>query len=384
MLEIQDQIPVANSPGRSIDKNEVLAIKTVAGRIKLIFGFQKSLTLAIKEIPYHFWDVKNKWWTIPYSEKYLGKIKLQCEEDGLKLLYEEELVSTNKLARITPFDIPNYRTCPEEFTLKLKELRYSESTLKTYTNSFEEFINYYHTHDIKAIDEPMVIAYTRHLVIERKVSASYQNQAINAIKFYYERVLGGQRKFYFLERPNTEKTLPIVMSETEVASIIKVTANLKHKAMLMVAYSAGLRVSEVINLKISDIDSGRMQIRVQQSKGKKDRYTILSTKTLEILRKYFKEYHPNEWLFEGPANAAYSTRSLQNILHVSAEKAGIRKKISMHTLRHSFATHLLENGTDLRYIQSLLGHDSSKTTEIYTHITTKGFDQIKSPLDIWI
>ena len=149
----------------------------------------------------------------------------------------------------------------------------------------------------------------------------------------------------------------------------------------MTIYSGGLRISELINLKVKDIDSDRMQIRISQSKGKKDRYTLLSKKTLISLRLYFKEFKPKEWLFEGEGGGQYSDRSIQNILKSAVQKAGIKKRITVHTLRHSFATHLLESGTDLRYIQSLLGHTSSKTTEIYTHITTKGFDQIKNPMD---
>ena len=223
--------------------------------------------------------------------------------------------------------------------------------------------------------------YLRYLVMERKVSASYQNQAINAIKFYYERVLGGNRKFYFVERPLKEKTLPIVLNEAEVKSILNHTHNIKHKAILMVAYSAGLRVSEIVNLKIADIDSGRMQIRISSAKGNKDRYTLLSDKTLGVLRTYFKAYKPKEWLFEGAARQQYSVRSVQKILKVSARAAGIQKAISIHTLRHSFATHLLEHGTDIRYIQGLLGHGNVKTTEIYTHISNQAMSQIKSPLD---
>jgi site-specific recombinase XerD len=124
-----------------------------------------------------------------------------------------------------------------------------------------------------------------------------------------------------------------------------------------------------------------MQIRVEQSKGKKDRYTLLSVKTLDTLRQYFQVYKPNTWLFEGPKGTQYSDRSIQSILKISVAKTDIKKRVTVHTLRHSFATHLLENGTDLRYIQTLLGHESSKTTEIYTHVTTKGFEQIKSPMD---
>jgi len=227
----------------------------------------------------------------------------------------------------------------------------------------------------------MITAFLRYLVLERKVSTSYQNQAINAVKFYYERVLGGHRKVYLVERPREEKTLPIVLSEKEIGDLLKATENIKHKSILMLAYSAGLRLSELINVKLTDIDSQRMQIRVEQAKGNKDRYSLLSNRLLELLREYFLAYKPKIWLFEGAKGGQYSVNSIQAIMKESVKKAGIKKKVSVHTLRHSFATHLLENGTDLRYIQVLLGHASSKTTEVYTHITTKGFDQIKSPLD---
>jgi site-specific recombinase XerD len=149
----------------------------------------------------------------------------------------------------------------------------------------------------------------------------------------------------------------------------------------MLAYSGGLRLGEITRVKLTDIDSKRMQVRIEQSKGKKDRYTLLSVRLLPVLREYFKEYKPRLWLFEGATGGQYSVGSIQQIMKDAIQAAGIKKKASMHTLRHSFATHMLEHGTDLRYIQSLMGHESSKTTEVYTHITTKGFDQLKSPLD---
>ncbi|MDD4922486.1 MAG: tyrosine-type recombinase/integrase [Bacteroidales bacterium] len=366
---------------RIIEKDSILLIKTKAGRMRVIFGYHPMLTQAIRDMPYNNWDARNKWWSVPYSDKILENIKSIATTHHLSIIYEEEDLDTVKSPRITPFDIPNYRSCPESYILKMKELRYGEHTIHTYCSLFEEFINYYYKFDIDKIDEPMVITFLRYLVIERKVSTSYQNQSINAIKFYYERVLGGQRKIYLVDRPRTEKTLPIVLSEDEISAIINATTNLKHKVILMTIYSAGLRISEALNLKIQDIDSQRMQIRVQQSKGKKDRYTLLSVKTLDILRQYFQVYKPQIWLFEGPKNEKYSDRSIQSILKTSVTKTDIMKRVTVHTLRHSFATHLLENGTDLRYIQTLLGHESSKTTEIYTHVTTKGFEQIKSPLD---
>jgi site-specific recombinase XerD len=261
------------------------------------------------------------------------------------------------------------------------ELRYGEVTIKTYRGLFEEFINFHSKYDYKNLDEPKINEFMRYLVTERKVSSSYQNQAINAVKFYYERCLGGQRKIYTVDRPREEKKLPVVLSTDEVSALLSATTNIKHKAVLMTIYSAGLRISEALNLKISDIDSERMQIRIEQSKGKKDRYTLLSSKLLTLLRQYFKEYKPKIYLFEGSNGEQYAMRSVQQVMKQACLKVGITKKVTVHSLRHSFATHLLENGTDLRYIQSLLGHESSKTTEIYTHVTTKGFDQIKSPLD---
>ncbi len=359
-------------------KTNLLVIRTSGGSLRIIFSFNKELATAIGKFPFSKWNIENRWWTIPYAEKFIKELKQLAENHGLNFVFEEEEPGAKK-SKTSQYDIPNYRSCPTELSEKLKELRYSEQTVKTYSSMFEEFINYYHKHDIANIDEKMIKAFLRYLVTERKVSVSYQNQSINAIKFYYERILDGQRKVYYIDRPRREKSLPTVLSEQEITEILNAVENIKHKAISI--YSAGLRISEVINLKLKDIDSKRMQIRVEQSKGKKDRYTLLSVKTLEVLRKYFIEHKPKDWLFEGQTGGKYSARSIQSILRAAVAKTNIKKPVTPHTLRHSFATHLLENGTDLRYIQSLLGHESSKTTEIYTHITTKGFDQIKSPLD---
>lgn len=375
------KITVPGDESRKIEKNDLLIIRTKAGRLKLYFGFNKELTYVIKKMPYCNWHAQNKCWSIPYTEKFLTEIKRIAGIQKLRVIYEEEFINGSKKSRISSLDVANYRKCPDEYLLKLQELRYSDNTLKTYKVSFEEFINYYPGTELSNIDEKMIIDFLRFLVIERQVSISYQNQAINAIKFYYERVMGEPRKVYLIERPMKEKALPVVLNVKEIGALLKATENIKHKAILMLGYSAGLRLSELVNVRLKDIDSRRMQIRVEQSKGKKDRYSILSNKLLDVLRKYFKIYKPKEWLFEGAGGGKYSPRSIQLIMKEAAKKAGIKKKVSVHSLRHSFATHLLEQGTDLRYIQSLLGHESSKTTEIYTHITTKGFDQIVSPLD---
>ena len=362
--------------------DELIIIRTNNGRLKLIFEYNQILTKTIKGLPYHKWNHENKYWTIPYSERFYKEIETLAQAIHLTITYKEEDESTGtKKPRTSPYDIDNYKTCPDAYILKLREMRYSENTLKTYKALFEEFINYYHQIEPDKIEEPLITNYLRYLVIERKISNSYQNQAINAVKFYFEKVLGQPRKVYSIDRPRHEQKLPTVLNLKEIAEILKATENLKHKAILMLAYSGGLRVSEVTEVKLKDVDSTRMQIKIEQSKGKKDRYTLLSMKLLTLLRQYFTEYKPKTYLFEGQTGGKYSTRSIQQIMADSVKKAGIKKEVSVHTLRHSFATHLLENGTDLRYIQVLLGHESSKTTEIYTHITTKGFDQIVNPMD---
>ncbi len=366
---------------RQIGRNELFIIKTLTGRLKLIFGFDSEFTNLLKRFAFYRWDDTNKWWTVPYSEKYLAEIKELALTKGMKITYEEEPKGDKGIARVAPGDIPNYRCCPEEMVNKLIEMRYSKSTIKSYTNLFEEFINYYFRLDINTINEKQIIEFLRYLVTERKISASYQNQAINAIKFYFEKVLGGQRKFYFIDRPRREHKLPEVLSTDETKQLFAVVENKKHLAILLLGYSAGLRLGEIVRLKIADIDRDRMQIRVVQSKGKKDRYAKLSVKFLVVMDEYIEKYHPKVFLFEGADGDEYSPRSIQNMIRDNVAKTSIKKHVTFHTLRHTFATHSLENGTDLRYIQSMMGHESSKTTEIYTHITTRGFDQIKSPLD---
>ena len=369
-----------NTEQPSFTKDEFLVINNSNRILKLYFSFSKNMSQQLKQIPYCTWNGEKRCWEIPYSEKFLAEVKIIADSYGLNYIYHEEKKLKVK-PRTSKYDIKNYRTCPQNFIDKLRELRYSQNTLDVYSDMFEEFINYYEDYALEDITEQMIMDFLRYLVTERHVSTSYQNQSINAVKFYYERVLGGRRKVYMINRPREEKFLPEVLSQEEVTALLNATENLKHKAILMTIYSAGLRIGEAINLKIKDIDSNRMQIRVEQAKGKKDRYTLLGNKTLEILRKYVAEYKPTIWLFEGAKGETYSQKGIQAILKKSVEKVGIKKHITVHTLRHSFATHLLEAGTDLRYIQSLLGHSNSKTTEIYTHITTKGFDQIKSPLD---
>ncbi len=263
----------------------------------------------------------------------------------------------------------------------LLQKRYSDNTINMYCNYFEDFCKYFNKQDLKEITTNEINNYILNLIKSRQISISQQNQRINAIKFYYEKVLGREKQYYELHRPKKEHKLPKVLSKDEVKRIFSVTKNLKHKSILMLIYSAGLRRSELLNLIPTDIDSERMVINIHGAKGKKDRISLLSDNLLQLLRQYYKEYRPKKYLFEGQNGGKYSSTSVANILKKAAQKAGIRKNVTPHMLRHSFATHLLEQGTDLRYIQELLGHDSSKTTEIYTHVSKKAITKIKNPLD---
>lgn len=263
----------------------------------------------------------------------------------------------------------------------LIQKRYSNNTQRVYCNYFNDFINYFNEVNLEVISKEQINSYVLTLIRSKNISTSQQNQRINAIKFYYEKVLGRERQYYELHRPKKEHKLPKVLSKNEVKKILDSCINIKHKCILMLFYSAGLRRSELINLKISDINSERMIINIIGAKGKKDRISLLSENTLKLLRKYYKEYKPSEWLFEGPNGKKYSPTSTANILKKAARIGGIKKNVTPHMLRHSFATHLLEQGTDLRYIQELLGHNSSRTTEIYAHVSTKAINKIKNPID---
>ena len=296
-----------------------------------------------------------------------------------RVITQTNIVTDVKWFRNRPVK-QNFKQCPEVYLQKLELKKYSNSTIKSYVPGFEAFINHYKDIDLLSIDENDIRKYLQKLIQEKR-SNSYINLAINAIKFYYEMVLGMPNRFYSIERPRKEFKLPKVLSKEEVLSIIEHTNNLKHRCIVSLLYSSGLRRSELLNLKISDIDSKRMVIRVEQAKGNKDRYTVLNKSVLKDLRNYFKVYNPKTYLFEGPTpGKKYSPSSILKIVTNTAVKAGINEKVGPHMLRHSFATHLLESGVDIRYIQLLLGHNSTKTTEIYTHVATNNFMAIKDLL----
>lgn len=275
---------------------------------------------------------------------------------------------------------PDYRYCPSEYLDKLEIRRYAINTVKTYVHLFEEFINHFNEPDLMQINELQIREYLMQKMRDGK-SDSYINQALNSIKFYYEVVKEMPNRFYAIERPMKREKLPVVLSKQSVLTMINLPQNIKHKCIIELLYSAGLRRAELLDLKVTDIDSERMLINVKNGKGGKDRVTLLGQKTLFDLRTYYKEYRPSHYLFEGAKGKKYSETSVAIIVKKAAYRAGIRKKVTPHTLRHSFATHLLEQGVDLRYIQTLLGHNCTRTTEIYTRVANDSFKNIKNLLD---
>jgi len=269
----------------------------------------------------------------------------------------------------------------DDFKKLLSIKRYSHRTIKSYSNALKTFFLYFEHKNPENINPSEIEQFINKMVLIDNISQSYQKVLVGSIKLFYNELLRKNYKLNYLYPDRPEKKLPVLLDKSEIQLLLNSIQNLKHRAILSMIYSAGLRLSEVIEMKLNDIDSKRMLIKIVQGKGKKDRYVMLSEKLLIILREYYKEYKPKEYLFEGQKGGKYSARSVQAIFKEALRNSKIKKEASVHTLRHSFATHLLESGTDIRIIQQLLGHSSLKTTQIYTQVSSSKISEIKSPLD---
>lgn len=277
---------------------------------------------------------------------------------------------------------PSRPDLPPGFMEKLRQVRYSDHTVRVYTTYFRDFQEYFEGCDIDRITPEEINGYLVFLINEKGISTCQQNQRINAIKFYYEKVLGQPRRCYTVSRAKREKTLPDVLSKEEVRAILSaVVTDLRFWCMFSVLYSAGLRISELLALKPDDINVSRSLIRVRQGKGRKDRFTLLSKPLIKKLTEYRELYKPKVWLFERTPGEQFTESIVSKRLKAAAQEAGITKRIYPHLLRHSFATHLIEQGTDLKIVKELMGHNSIRTTEIYVHIADTFKSNIKSPLD---
>jgi integrase/recombinase XerD len=274
------------------------------------------------------------------------------------------------------------RTLLAVLAQEMRLRNYSYKTIKAYRSCIRAFIRYLQPTHPREADAQAIRGYLMHLIDECGYRASSVNQVINALRFMYVELYHKPMVLGEVPRPRHEKPLPVILSQGEVGRIFEVTENLKHRCLLMLAYSAGLRVSEVVRLRLEDIDWDRMLVHIRGAKGFKDRYTILAGSLLATYDEYLRRYVPRAYVFEGEGGGKpYSIRSAEEVFTRSAAKAGVMKDVSFHSLRHAFATHLLEQGVDIRYIQELLGHASSKTTEIYTHVSQRDIGRIRSPLE---
>lgn len=383
-------------------------------RIGIVFPINKVLQPAVKKLAGVRWSKTHSCWHIPCTEKYykqaaaaLNKFAaidnkelsayLRTRKSGTgkaplptgnlnNIPVQKDAIKAKDPSVFFPVSVYNTNLLMRT-TEHLQMKAYSVSTIRTYRNEIGAFFQTLKNKKADELTGNDVRRYIHYCTDTLHLSENTVHSRLNALKYMYEQVLGREKIFADIPRPKKPLLLPKLLNEKEITALFNALTNKKHKAMLFTAYSAGLRVSEVVNLRLRDIDSGRMQILVARAKGKKDRYVNLSPVLLDILRKYISEYRPKpkEYLFESEQTlTAYPIRTMQQIFSNAKQKAGIKKEVGIHSLRHSFATHLLDKGTDIRYIKDLLGHFNIKTTEIYLHVSKQNLVNITSPFDdLW-
>ncbi len=345
----------------------------------------------IKKVKNRYYSKAHKCWVID-NDKEIVKQTVEFFTDAGYKVYKQTVGSEMELYKPSKNKIQlieteclkifpeSFRPVAGEYFDKLLEKRYSWNTVKTYIRYFAAFAKYFEYKPLKEIKQKEIESYINGM-IKNGLSESAQKQIICAIRFYYIEVLRISPQYYRVSQPKKSEKLPTVLAFSEVIEIFSKIDNLKHKCMVFIGYATGLRISEVVSLKLSEIDYERKTIMVRGGKGKKDRTVMLSDKLAVILQDYVSKYEPKQWIFEGQLDEQYSTRSLQNLFKRAVESTKIKKHVTFHTLRHSFATHLLEAGTDLRMIQDLLGHVNIQTTVRYTHVSIRDINKIQSPLD---
>lgn len=366
-------------------------IQNTQQRIVVFLPKDDSLLDKIKQVYGRRWCPEHKCWHFPYNTeqwKFFNQLfrdipyhldeervielppprKYTRQAKGAKRVYGKKQLNVKQKNALTALE--------EKLLLERKSWR----TIKTYKNMLIGLMLHYPGILPSKISRKQIQGYLLHRIKTDKIAISTQNQLINALKAFYERVLNQEDKVFF-ERPKKPTNLPNVFSKSEVQLLLRAVDNLKHKTILALIYSAGLRRSEVLNLRIGDILYARKCIFVKDAKGNKDRYVLLSENAEVLLKRYISQYKPAHWLFEGQTAGRYSETSIQKIFERAKEKSGVNAYVTLHGLRHSFATHMLENGVPLTVIKEMLGHNSLKTTEIYLHISNQYRKQMKSPLD---
>lgn len=352
----------------------VLERKVIRGNVQLCITcpYHEDILPVIRSLKNAYWNRSLQFWQVPFNETNLSKVKKSFS--GIALI-------DNKIPEETRPSYFRHSKVSMSFYRYLEGKRYSKSTCDTYGFLIRDFLKFYSDIDLEELDNRCVEFFIESTFLKKNYSISTQRQFISALKlfviFYPETQITDQQ----LSRPKRSKKLPTVLSQEEVLRIIQVTKNLKHRVIIALLYSSGLRIGEVIRLRLRNIDLERMQIKVVSGKGRKDRFVGVAHSFLPLLHNYLNTYRPNEFLVEGLKGGMYSDSSIRKFLIRSVQQAGVRKKVTAHTFRHSYATHLLENGVALRHIQELLGHAKPETTMIYTHVTRKSLLDVQSPLD---
>ncbi len=376
-INTQDRIKISRHP----DKRGVLLLQVPKSLLPTHLSIVKNMHGRRWNPELLSWEVPLTKISVRFVEKYLKDVADWTFEPGADLPERVEVPKRNFSEDKQRFEPAKYEDAVTALEQVLLLKRYSWRTIKSYKNCFRRFIRYYDDIKPRQLTRAQIDAYIVHLIKTKNITESHQNQILSAIKMFYAETVEQEEKVRYLIRPKKSMKIPHVLTEAEVIRLLKAVDNQKHHCILMLIYSAGLRLNELIQLRLADLQPDQQRLFVYGGKGKKDRCTLLSPKVWEKLKQYLEIYKPVEWLFEGQTGGQYSGRSVQKLFTKAKLRTGINPYATVHTLRHSFATHLLENGVDLRYIQELLGHESSKTTEIYTHLTHTGWAKVKSPIE---
>jgi len=349
-------------------------------RIYVKFAYKVEIIDLLKTLNGPYWHAGIKLWSINGGKRNLWIFINTMLAKGIKPLAGNVYCIKSGLMKPDVYKFNN-QVLPQKLINFMVLKNYSQRTIRIYSDHIRKFLESWKDNDVKDLSAEDLSSFVHTTLTETNYSRSYQNQMINAIKLYYRVIQNRNFDRLDLPRPKKEKKLPIIFSRDEIISIIRSTINLKHKTVITLIYATGIRLGEVVNILVRDIDFQRKLIHIRAGKGKKDRIVPLPEILVKQLRVYLDQYIPNEYLFGGWKNQQYSTRSVQKVLKQALVRAGIQKNASVHSLRHTFATHALEDGIDIRLIQEILGHSNIKTTEIYTHISNATILSITSPID---
>lgn len=349
-------------------------------QIKIGFVYDDAIKEYVKKFPSVRWSATHKTFYVLFSKEITNKLYSYLKENTYAVDYSALVKKINETKKLDPLK-SKFKEHLSKFKKWMLQKRYSDNTIKTYASMIELFFRFHADKEIAFITKDDIESFNTNYILKNNYSYTFQNQLVNAIKLFYGYTNNSVLDLDKLDRPKKDKRLPEVLSLEEVKSILFSVKNMKHKTLLCLLYSCGLRIGEALSLKTTSIDFKRQLLHVKSGKGRKDRYIPVSPTMLDLLEKYLFQYKPKLYVFEGQFSPQYSAVSARQVLKRALIFTDITKHVTLHTLRHSYATHLLENGTDIRFIQELLGHNSPKTTMIYTHVSTTSLAKIKNPFD---